>query len=210
MTMPIQVQSADRNNAPAVGYTFGGFLARFAIYNCIVTAILLPVYASGSFDLTKILRGADKAKESEAKATVGAVNRAQQAYYLEQNRFANAMVELKIGLPNDTKNYQYKVWVPPQQGPMQVAEPNTLPIGAMITARSKDPNLRSVTGVVAVVPEPGDKIKKRTVTGICITSKPSVEPPVLPRLTLIKKLKGQQNLSPSNIRTICPPGSIGR
>jgi type II secretory pathway pseudopilin PulG len=48
-------------------------------------------------------------KQSEAKQYVGAMNREQQAYFLDQNRFANSMDKLGIGIKTETENYQYSV-----------------------------------------------------------------------------------------------------
>ncbi len=211
MTTQVRVKSSNPHSKidkpPTVGYTIGGFFARFVIYNCIVTAILLPVYASNSFKFTDLFGNASKAKSAEAKQIVGAVNRSQQAYFLDKTHFSNTLADLKIGVASETKNYQYEVWVPPQNGPMQASEPNTLPIGAIVTARSKNPSLPSLSGVVSLVPEPGDKIKMRMVTGMCITSTPSTTSPILPRLRLKKQFEGQQDLSPSNMITVCPSGS---
>jgi type IV pilus assembly protein PilA len=65
-----------------------------------------------SIALPSFLTQAQKAKQVEAKNFVGAMNRAQQAYYLEhQNVFAdNAhFKELGIGMQTQTQNYTYSI-----------------------------------------------------------------------------------------------------
>ncbi|WP_084639636.1 type IV pilin-like G/H family protein [Geitlerinema sp. PCC 9228] len=50
-----------------------------------------------------------RALETEAKNQLGAINRAQQAYRLENVQFASSLDDLSIGVPNSTENYQYKI-----------------------------------------------------------------------------------------------------
>ena len=45
--------------------------------------------------------------QSEAKTYVGSMNRAQQAYFLENNTFANAIEPLGLGIKTQTENYTY-------------------------------------------------------------------------------------------------------
>ena len=50
---------------------------------------------------------ADKGKQAEARQNVGAMNRAQQAYYLENKAFSNSLESLGIGIRTQTINYEY-------------------------------------------------------------------------------------------------------
>ncbi|MBD2578208.1 type IV pilin-like G/H family protein [Oscillatoria sp. FACHB-1406] len=45
---------------------------------------------------------------TEGRTYVGSMNRAQQAYFLENNEFAESLEKLGIGIPPSTKNYQYQ------------------------------------------------------------------------------------------------------
>jgi type II secretory pathway pseudopilin PulG len=54
------------------------------------------------------LNQANKARQSEAQTYIGAMNRAQQAYYLENREFADAIGPLELGL-SDTENYVYAI-----------------------------------------------------------------------------------------------------
>lgn len=46
-------------------------------------------------------------ENSEAKQYVGAINRAQQAYFIENNAFANDIEKLGLGIKTETVNYTY-------------------------------------------------------------------------------------------------------
>jgi type IV pilus assembly protein PilA len=60
--------------------------------------------------LPSLLSQVSKARQSEAKQNVGSLNRAQQAYYLENaNKFAKSLSELAIGIKEKTDNYEYKI-----------------------------------------------------------------------------------------------------
>lgn len=52
------------------------------------------------------LKYTNQARESEAINVVSAVNRAQQAYYLQHNDFTD-LNQLKLGIPTATDNYTY-------------------------------------------------------------------------------------------------------
>lgn len=45
----------------------------------------------------------------EARNIVGAMNRSQQAYYLEKENFTDEIAELGLGITNPTKHYQYSI-----------------------------------------------------------------------------------------------------
>jgi serine/threonine protein kinase len=54
-----------------------------------------------------------KAKQAEARQNVGSMNRAQQAYFLEDNEFTASFPELGIGMKTQTVNYQYSIRATP-------------------------------------------------------------------------------------------------
>ena len=61
--------------------------------------------------LPSFLNQANKAKQSEAKTYVGSMNRAQQAYYLENTQFAlsSNFGNLGLGVATQTTNYKYMI-----------------------------------------------------------------------------------------------------
>ncbi|MBE9041028.1 type IV pilin-like G/H family protein [Oscillatoriales cyanobacterium LEGE 11467] len=53
--------------------------------------------------------GSASFKEAEAQTYTGAMNRAGQAYYLENAAFANTIEDLALGLQEETDDYQYSI-----------------------------------------------------------------------------------------------------
>ena len=51
----------------------------------------------------------NKARQVEARQNVGVMNRAQQAYYLENKFFAKNLPELELGIKPETNNYSYSL-----------------------------------------------------------------------------------------------------
>ncbi|MDP8966948.1 MAG: type IV pilin-like G/H family protein [Cyanobacteriota bacterium] len=55
-----------------------------------------------------------KAKQAEGKQNIGVLNRAQQAYYLENNAFTNSIETLGVGIKTQTQNYNYSIRTTPK------------------------------------------------------------------------------------------------
>jgi type IV pilus assembly protein PilA len=51
----------------------------------------------------------NKAKQAEAKNYTGVFNRSQQAYYLENSKFASSFQELQLGIMTQTVDYNYYI-----------------------------------------------------------------------------------------------------
>ncbi|MBD1807784.1 type IV pilin-like G/H family protein [Microcoleus sp. FACHB-SPT15] len=109
---------------------------------------------------------AREAREAEGKLMTGAMNRAQQAFYLENEKFGTTIEDLSIGIKPESENYRYQIV--PQGNQTQ---------SVMMTAQAKRPELRSYTGTVFVVKDGDDLL---TVAGICETDTPSSTPPAMP------------------------------
>jgi prepilin-type N-terminal cleavage/methylation domain-containing protein len=94
------LQNILRNKKKDEGFTLIELLVVIIIIG-ILSAIALPSF----------LNQANKAKQSEAKTIIGSMNRAQQTYYLENNRFANAddFGGLGLGVRKETENYTYTI-----------------------------------------------------------------------------------------------------
>lgn len=110
-----------------------------------------------------------RAQQSEGKQNTGAMNRAQQAYYLEKDKFAQEISELSIGIKPETENYRYQI----------IAQKDSNR-SVMMTATAKRPELKSYTGAVFVVK---DNKEILTIAGICETDKPSTTPPAMPSVS---------------------------
>lgn len=63
--------------------------------------------------LSNLMMSDRKTTNAEARSYVGAMNRAQQVYRREQGQFAPSYQALQIGLPSQSKNYQYSMQVTP-------------------------------------------------------------------------------------------------
>ena len=59
--------------------------------------------------LSSLLSQHPKPKSSEAKNNIGALNRAQQAYFLEYQKFTTDMAQLGVGMKTETVNYCYSI-----------------------------------------------------------------------------------------------------
>lgn len=78
----------------------------FTLIELLVVIIIIGILAA--IALPSFLNQANKARQSEASTYVGSLNRAQQAYYLENRAFTSSFDALEIGIPSTTKDYEYK------------------------------------------------------------------------------------------------------
>lgn len=79
----------------------------FTLIELLVVIIIIGILAA--IALPSLLAQVNKAKQAEAKQNVGALNRAQQAYYLENTQFASDIVTVGIGISTQTVNYTYTI-----------------------------------------------------------------------------------------------------
>ena len=93
------LQNILRNKKENEGFTLIELLVVIIIIG-ILSAIALPSF----------LNQATKARQSEAKNYVGSMNRAQQAFYLENNNaFTTSVVTLALGIKTQTDNFKYEI-----------------------------------------------------------------------------------------------------
>ena len=78
----------------------------FTLIELLVVIIIIGILSA--IALPSFLGQASKAKEAEGVNNVGAVNRVQQAYRVEEGRFASELSDLELGL-NTTNHYQYEI-----------------------------------------------------------------------------------------------------
>lgn len=127
----------------------------------------------GAMALPNFLTCGNKAKQSEAKQYVGSMNRAQQAYFLEKNKFSHQISALELGIKTQTENYQYSI--------------RSTPSAAFSygIARKAKKNLKSYVGGVFLVPatyldSSADKNEQTLVSIVCegkpFSQTPSAEP----------------------------------
>lgn len=77
----------------------------FTLIELLVVIIIIGILSA--IALPSFLNQAAKARQSEARTNVGALNRAQQSYYLEKQSFTSTISDLGVGI-NNSDNYSYK------------------------------------------------------------------------------------------------------
>ena len=81
----------------------------FTLIELLVVVIIIGVLAA--IALPSLLGQVNKAKQSEARNYVGTVNRSQQAYFLEYQKFATNLSELQVGIKSQSENYgKYQIF----------------------------------------------------------------------------------------------------
>ena len=84
--------------------------AGFTLIELLVVIIIIGILSA--IALPSFLNQANKARQSEAKTYIGSMNRAQQAYYLENAQFVSdqtSFEDLAMGISTETDNYTYRV-----------------------------------------------------------------------------------------------------
>lgn len=124
------------------------------------------------------IRENDKKLKAEAKASalqatqalprseIGAINRAQQLFFLENNALASTIDELGLNLKLESENYAYSLTNDQSK--------------SLVTATAKTDDLKSYTGAVFLVQEANGSMT--TVALTCQTDAPSKTPPASPQL----------------------------
>ncbi|MGC1217560.1 MAG: type IV pilin-like G/H family protein [Phormidesmis sp.] len=79
----------------------------FTLIELLVVIIIIGILSA--IALPSFLNQANKAKQSEAKTYTGSMNRAQQAYYLENSEFTEELPTLGLGIQPSTENYSYSI-----------------------------------------------------------------------------------------------------
>jgi hypothetical protein len=145
------------------------------------SAIALTVVGCTS---TKTLENQSKAPiELGARDAIGSILFDQKTYFMENAAFATTVQSLRSSVLTETQSYKYKL----------TPKPNSAQ-GIVITATSKQPSLKSFTGVVFAVKSKKGPI---TVSQICETVNPSKVAPVAPSLP-----------KQASDRLRCPSGSL--
>lgn len=164
-----------KRSTPVVLWVLGGLgcgcLGLFALG--IISAIALPSF----------LNQANKAREAEAKAYVGSLLRAQQAYFIERGEFSPDIAALEVGINPETENYSYSL-APGDDG-----------ASVYVFAEPKESSTKGFAGAAYAVGE--SPATATTFTGICAGDEPGRVPPSPPAL----------DIDLAEPEVVCPPGS---
>jgi len=79
----------------------------FTLIELLVVIIIIGILAA--IALPSFLSQANKAKQSEGKQYISSLNKGQQAFFVENNKFGSDVSELGIGLKTQTSNYKYTI-----------------------------------------------------------------------------------------------------
>lgn len=179
------------------GFTKIGLLVRMFLYSSVTAVILLPFYIRPCCGCHNLLWQVNCARHAEARQNLGATNRAQQAYHLENGVFTNSWEKLGVGIKTQTYNYNYRLAAP--MGPVQTLNDpkESVPSFESIvsTGTAKNSSLKSYTGAVFAIKDKANK-ELLTIAAVCETNKPFPSPLPSTMPTLYNK----------EIR--CPKGSI--
>ncbi len=90
----------------------------FTLIELLVVIIIIGILAA--IALPSLLSQVNKGKQAEAKQNIGAIGRAQQAYFLENDSFATDVPSAGIGIKTQTVNYFYTIDADGVTGPQAV------------------------------------------------------------------------------------------
>ncbi|MBD2492971.1 type IV pilin-like G/H family protein [Nostoc sp. FACHB-280] len=113
----------------------------FTLIELLVVVIIIGVLAA--IALPSLLGQVNKAKQSEARNSIGAINRAQQAYFLEFQSFSTDLSQLGVGIKTQTDNYDYS----------SIISGSSATVAGVIShkAQARKPALKAYVGIVGTI-----------------------------------------------------------
>lgn len=134
---------------------------RFLIYISVALAIVLPSYVNDDNFFRDFFMSINQNKQVVARNNIGAINRAQQAYFLDNNRLADSITELGLGISPESDIYHYRIIQPMMLGQdldRSVTSDSDVLIRMAIADKNVKENIRhnqlkNYFGVVYTVPD---------------------------------------------------------
>ena len=126
----------------------------FTLIELLVVIIIIGILSA--IALPSFLNQANKAREAEGRQYIGSMNRAQQAYLLERQRFTASISNLGLGIATATTNYNYSIHV--------FSASNTLDLG-IPPDETLAANLSTYRAAIANVAHPTNPATLRSLIG---------------------------------------------
>ena len=158
----------------------------FTLIELLVVIIIIGILAA--IALPSFLNQAAKARQSEAKTYVGSANRAQQAYYLEKQRFAPDLENLSIGVAATTENYTYETTGATRGTTGTAAH-------ALSSSTPREPSVKAYAGAVNLATPPGSN-EATTLAALCEAKLPPVNGGISTAATIANAFTLATNAAP--------------
>lgn len=131
----------------------------FTLIELLVVIIIIGILSA--IALPSFLNQASRARQTEAKVNLSSLNRAQQAFYLENSQFVTDVAEigkLGIGIVSETENYSI-TFAPPSEGS-----------GVVMLANAKGDAFKSYAAGIGLAYQSGSS-DAATLTALCESTK---------------------------------------
>jgi hypothetical protein len=139
-----------------------GLLLRILIYSGVLVNLILPFYDFRENMFLIFQKSIDNSVE--ARNYIGALNRAQEAYYTEKGYFSDSILLPNPGImkdrdnsghPKEPENYSYQILSPmvPVQELKEPVKPASAPQSVFMLAKAKNTQDKSYIGVVYTTQE---------------------------------------------------------
>ena len=137
----------------------------FTLIELLVVIIIIGILAA--IALPSLLGQVSKAKQAEAKNNIGAINRAQQAYFLEWQEFTSGLTDLGVGIKTLSENYEYTLVPAADAGASVITN----------KARARKVALRSYAGIVGTDIGNTETSEPLTIAYACESATPTTAEP---------------------------------
>ncbi len=141
-----------------------------------ITRVSDVVTLANDVKLKDVSSQGERARQSEAKTYVGSLNRAQQAYFIEKNKWGQNIEVLGIGINSETDNYRYNTQT---VNSIKTTNIKDYPGITVQTGLAKKEGLKSYIGTVYLSTVSGGDMT--TLAILCESNEPTTKESGLPK-----------------------------